>query len=170
MDIKAFFYEHPIFTLSEFLKWRSHQGIKSARSAHKAIQYYIASNKLKRLRKELYAVVPPNTKPDNYTVDPYLLAGKVADDAVLAYHTALELHGLAYSSFEQFTFITSHKIVPFEYNQQFFRAVVTKDKTAIEIEVINRQGVNIKITNISRTFVDVLDHIELSGGLEEVCR
>ena len=37
-------------------------------------------------------------------------------------------------------------------------------------EIINRQGLDIKITNISRTFVDVLDRIDLSGGLEEVCR
>ena len=31
------------------------------------------------------------------TVDPYLVAAKMTEDAVLAYHTALEFHGRAYS-------------------------------------------------------------------------
>lgn len=170
MDMSAFFYEHPIFTLEEFLEWRSNQGTKNKQSAYKAIQYYVTSDKLKRLRKGLYAVVPPNTTADHYTIDPYLLAGKIASDAVLAYHTALELHGIAYSVFEQFTFITTFKISPFEYDQQLFRPVVIKKPITIGIETVNRQGINIKITTISRTFVDVLDHIELSGGFEEVCR
>ena len=35
--------------------------------------------------------------PASMTVDPYLVAAKMTEDAVLAYHTALEFHGRANS-------------------------------------------------------------------------
>ena len=35
--------------------------------------------------------------PASMTVDPYLMAAKMTEDAVLAYHTALEFHGRANS-------------------------------------------------------------------------
>lgn len=37
-------------------------------------------------------------------------------------------------------------------------------------QIINREGVDIQITNLSRTYVDILDRIEQSGGWEEICR
>ena len=40
----------------------------------------------------------------------------------------------------------------------------------IGVEMINRQGITLRVTNAARTFVDVLDRIELCGGWEEVCR
>lgn len=35
---------------------------------------------------------------------------------------------------------------------------------------MNRSGVNIKVTSLARTIVDVLDRIDLAGGWEEVWR
>ncbi len=40
----------------------------------------------------------------------------------------------------------------------------------LSVEIINRQGLNIRLTSMARTFVDVLDRPELSGGWEEVYR
>ncbi len=119
-------------------------------------------------------MVPPSETVETVNVDPYLLAAKVSKDSILAYHTALELHGFAYSSFEQFTFLTAHKIKPFEFRHQWFQPVAIPTALAkqgvIEVETLNRQGLDIKITTVARTFVDVIDRIELCGGWEEVCR
>jgi predicted transcriptional regulator of viral defense system len=176
MKIEQFFYEHPVFTYHEFGEWKAKQNTIKDASLHMALQYYVKAGRLLRLRRELYAVVPPNSTPDDLRVDPYLLAAKVSQDSILAYHTALELHGAAYSSFEQFTFLTKSKIAAFEIAGQWYQpvkppTVLLKQKNiSFGIETINRQGLDIKITGIERTFVDVLDRIRLAGGLEEVCR
>lgn len=63
--------------------------------------------KLVRVRRGLYAVVPPGASAESYPVDPFLLASRMAKDAVQAYHTALEFHGEAYSVYEYFTLFIS---------------------------------------------------------------
>ena|SRR3990167_84946 len=106
----------------------------------------------------------------------YLIAAKSASDSVLAYHTALELYGVAYSTFGQLTYFTKKKNKLFEFQGQWFRAVAhplalkEKNQTLRFVQTINRQGLDIHITNPARTFVDVLDRVELCSGFEEVYR
>ncbi len=50
--------------------------------------------------------VPLGMKPETCPADPYLIAAKMTDDAVLAYHTALEFYGKAYSVFKQYQYLT----------------------------------------------------------------
>lgn len=173
MTIRKFLYTHSIFRFDEFKDWKLKQGSLKAASLHSSINYYISKGILKRLRRELFSVIPPNETSDTVSFDPYLIAGKVTSDCVLAYHTALELHGVAYSSFEQFTFLTSQKVKPFEIDGQWFQPVLIPNNAAIAnigIQDINRQGMTIKITNLSRTYVDIIDRPDLCGGWEEVCR
>lgn len=176
MNLKEFLYVHPIFRLEEYEKWKQVHGPLKKSSFHSSVNYCIETNKIKRLRRKLFGVVPPNETPETVTFDPYLIAAKVANDGVLAYHTALELHGAAYSSFEQFTFITSRKVKPFEIDFRWYQPVITpkelKDnhQESFGVQIIDRQGLEIKITNVARTFVDLIDRPDLSGGWEEVYR
>ena len=174
--IEKFFYEHPVFRFGELAHWKKNNASETETAVHQSLNYYLKTKRIIRIKKELYAVVPPNETPDSLSVDPYLIAGKSSDDSVLAYHTALELYGMAYSSFEQFYFMTQQKIKPFEFSHQYFQPaawpkVLRTEKTSgQEIKTINRQGINLRITSLERTVVDVLDRIELSGGWEEVLR
>lgn len=176
MKIEQFFYENPVFRFETFAEWKLMQGKIKSNSINTTLLYYVKAGRIKSIRRKLYAVVPPNQSSESVVVDPYLIAGKATDDAVLAYHTALELMGAAYSTFGQFTYLTKHKSKPFEFQGQWFQPVTVpaalqkKQKTSIGIDTIDRQGVALKITNRSRTFVDVVDRIELCGGWEEVSR
>lgn len=176
MNITKFFYEHPVFRLDELAKWKIGHGASNKLAIHALIQHYLKSGRLLRVRRELYAVIPPNVTVDSVSVDPYLIAGKVTSDSVVSFHTALELLGVAYSSFEQFTYVSARKTKPFEFQGQRFQPVVTplnlraNDDALFEVEMVNRQGVNINVTSLSRTFVDILSRVELSGGWEEVMR
>src|SRR3990167_11175133 len=156
--------------------WKTSQGEIKPASINTALRYYIKAGQIKLIRRELYAVIPPNQTPEDVTIDPYLVAAKATEDAVLGYHSALELIGAAYSTFGQFTYITTQKSRPFEFQGQWFQSVAVpsalqkKKKILSYIDTINRQNVLLKITNPARTFVDILDRIELCGGWEEVCR
>lgn len=176
MKVDAFFYTHPVFRYDEFVQWRAGQGVNNLRATRKALLYHTKTGRLLNIRRGIYAVVPPDVTPDQISIDPYLLAGKASKDSVLAYHTALELHGVAYSVFEQFNFLTSQKVKPFEFRGQLFQPVAFSlalkkiNEQGYGVEKLDRQGITIKITNFARTFVDVLDRIQLSGGWEEVIR
>jgi predicted transcriptional regulator of viral defense system len=177
VKIEAFFYSNPIFRYEEFAEFKKREGgVSSTRAVHKALHYYIKRGRLINVRRGIYGVVPPNIQAEQTVIDPYLLASKAADDSILAYHSALELHGSAYSVFEQFTFVTTYKIKPFEVQNRWFKPVtlpmVLKRSAQADfgIQNLDRQGVTIRITSPERTFVDVLDRVELSGGWEEVVR
>ncbi len=176
VSIEEFFYERPVFRHDEFARWKASKGGIKPASVNTALRYYVKTGQIKLIRRELYAVIPPNQSPENIMVDPYLIAAKATEDAVLGYHTVLELMGVAYSTFGQFTYITSQKSKPFEFQGQWFQPVThpaALQRARKELEGVNRinqQGVSIAITNSARTFVDVLDRIDLCGGWEEVCR
>lgn len=176
MKIEQFFFEHPVFRHEEFAHWKATYGHMQAHSLNSALQYYAKTGRIVSIRRKLYAVIPPNVSAEDLIVDPYLVAGNATQDAVLGYHTALELMGASYSTFGQFTYISEEKSKPFEYQDRWYQsaslpiALQREQKPFINIEVINRQGVNLRITSAERTFVDILDRIELCGGWEEVCR
>ncbi len=176
MLIKEFFYEHPVFRHEEFAYFKSMHGVTNPISVNTALTYYAKRGRLKSIRRKLYVVVPPNQSADSVLVDSYLVAGKVTEDAVIGYHSAMELLGVAYSSFNQLTYITHQKSKSFEFNGHWYQSVAVpvalqkRQASDIYIDIVNRQGVDIRVTNAARTFVDVLDRIELCGGWEEVYR
>lgn len=176
MTVERFFYEHPVFRHEEFVLFKSMMGTISPISIKAALAYYVKLGRIKIIRRKLYAVVPPNQSVDSVLIDPYLVAGKVTEDAVIGYHSALELLGVAYSSFGQLTYITQQKSKPFDFNGHWYQSVASplalqkKQAVDIHVDTINRQGVDIRVTNAARTFVDVLSRVELCGGWEEVYR
>jgi predicted transcriptional regulator of viral defense system len=176
MTIERFFYEHPVFRQEEFALFKLIHGESNSHAVKMALFYYVKQGRIKSIRRKLYAVVPPNQTVDTVLIDPYLVAGQVTEDAVIGYHSALELLGVAYSSFGQLTYITQQKSKPFEFDGHWYQSVAVHNAlqkiyaSDIYVNTVNRQGVDIKVTNAARTFVDVLDRVELCGGWEEVYR
>jgi len=176
MTVEQFFYEHPVFRHEEFALFKSTVGTINPISIKAALAYYVGLGRIKIIRRKLYAVVPLNQSVDSVLIDPYLVAGKVTEDAVIGYHSALELLGVAYSSFGQLTYITQQKSKSFDFNGHWYQSVSSpvalqkKQAVDIHVDTINRQGVDIRVTNAARTFVDVLSRVELCGGWEEVYR
>jgi len=176
MKVDRFFARHPVFTGEEFAAFRVAQGTNVARSAEALLAYHVKAGNLLRPRRGLYAVVPPGMSPDTAPVDPYLLATKTTDDAVLAYHTALEVHGAAYSPHERVLFATRHAIRPWSFRSVRFRpvrvpcALLQNDAVDTQVTTVDRAGLDAKVTTLERTLVDVLDRPDLGGGWEEIWR
>jgi predicted transcriptional regulator of viral defense system len=95
---------------------------------------------------------------------------------VLAYHTALEFHGAAYSVFHEIQCFTNKISQEKQINNHQFRfikypiALLRKECSTKYTSKFERQGMLIEVTSIERTVVDVLDRTELAGGIEEVWR
>ena len=110
-------------------------------------------------------------------LDAFLLAAKMTGDAVLAYHTALELHGVAYSMTQRLVYLTKHEDVKTTtFRSMTFRPVLVpkslreKGQEGFGVTTVDRSGLDVRVTTLERTLVDVLDRPALSGGWEEVWR
>ncbi len=173
---EAFFRRHPVFTGEELSEHLSSNGEAGERTQESLIAYHTRAGRLLRVRRGLFAVVPPGADPETYPVDPHLVASKLTRDSVLSHHTALEFHGRAYSVWQQITYSASRPVENMTFRSHVFRgtrfpeALRRLGKQHVEVLTRDRAGGSIWVTSLERTLVDVLDRPRLSGGWEEVWR
>ena len=174
MKLKQFFEMYPVFRYEEFASFMAKQGSAQPNTCRKLLSYHQKAGHLINIRKFLYAVKPMLNQ--EAWIDPYLIAAKAAPDSILGYHTALELHGIAYTTFNEFTYLTNRKRPAFTFESQGFRAItqpkslIVSAQTNFGIDVIIRSGIKIKLTCLERSIVDILDRPDLGGGWEEIWR
>jgi len=176
MKLDSFFASYPVFTtteLKEYLKsWKS----KAEKNYYLLLNYHLKQGRIIKICRSLYASVPANANPENFSPNLFLVAGKRTSDSILAYHTAQEYYGSAYSIHNVRTFITNRNIKPFEFRDIYYKPVkppttlLKKKKVDYGVKEIDIQGLKVRITCRERTFVDMLDRPDLSGSIEEVWR
>ncbi len=176
MKHEDFFRKHPVFTGEEMADYLSSCGEVGSRTKEALLAYHKKTGHVVSVRRGLYAVVPPGSNPVLYSVDPFLIAAKLTNDAVLSYHTALEFHGHAYSVHEHFVYTASRPLNPFTFRSHVFRGVRSPESLRranqenFGVVTINRSGMEVRVTSLERTMVDVLNRPDLSGGWEEIWR
>lgn len=176
MKLNDFFSQHPVFTLDELDRFLDARGTTNRLTRIALLAHHRKAGHIIPIRRGLYAVAARGVSPEVSPVDPFLIAGKVKADAILAYHTALEFHGRSYSSFNRFTYVSRKYIEPFSFRSYEFRCVQvpqplrSKGKETSGVIKAERQGLEIRVTNLERTLVDVLDRPDLSGSWEEIWR
>jgi len=176
LKLSDFFARHPVFTYEEFASFLDADGPRSVKTRDSLLAHHMKRGRILRVRRGLYASVPFGAIPETFPVDTFLLAGKMAEDAVLAYHTALEFHGKAHSVQERFVFLTSRAIRPVNFRGYEFRgvrfpnALVRKEQEFFAVDTAERAGLTVRVTSLERTLVDILDRPSLGGGWEEIWR
>ena len=129
-----------------------------------------------RIRRGLYAVVPPGANAGAVSPDPYLVATRLREDAVVAYHAALGFHGTAYSIWSRIAYLTASRVRSFNFRGQEYVGVQARSpcvSTRIS-GVVSWFGRTRAATRGSRvsssTLVDLLHSPEHGGGWEEIWR
>ncbi len=176
MKHEKFFRKHPVFTSKELDDHLSSVGTIGPRSRESLLNYHRKTGHVILIRRGLYAVIPPGSDPDSYPVDPFVVASKLTTDAVLSHHTALEVHGYSYSVREYLTYSASRPLSPVNFRSHVFRGVkfpqplCVAGKVDFSIVTVDRSGLEVRVTSLERTLVDVLDRPDLSGSWEEIWR
>ena len=127
------------------------------------------SGKLLHPQRGIYVVVPPTKiNEKSFQPDTYLIASKIQTPYYLGYHTALELHGCAYSAYnEAYVVVTPNKkFRGFEFKNIRYRPVFNSN-SQIGVKQINHKNQKIKVSTASRTFLDCIERPEYAGGWEE---
>jgi len=176
MKMNEFLSQHTVFTVDELDRFLSSIGSGNPNTRKSLLTYYRKKGRIVLVRRGLYATIPLGSDPESYPVDLYLVAGKTTTDAVISYHTALEFYGKAYSAFTRLLYTTTSKSLPFRFQSHEIRGVPVppslkrKGKEMFGVNTHNRSGVELRVTNFERTFVDVLNRPYLSGSWEEIWR
>ena len=176
MQISDFLAQTPVFTSEQFREFQSRHGSGNASTRKSLLAHYERRDRITRVRRGVYAVIPAGSTSENAPIDPYLVASRLAPDAVLAYHTALAFHGRAYSISQQFEFLTATAARPLRFRSWQFRpvsipkALRRANKEIFGVQEAERMGLPVHVTTLERTLVDVLDRPDLGGGWEEIWR
>lgn len=171
-----FFSNYPVFTSKEYAHFLEKEVRAGARTQEALLSYHIKAGNLIRIRRGLYAVVPQGASPESYMVDPYLVAAKLVDDAVIGYHSALAFYGKSYSVTHQFCVLTHSRSASIPFRDDVFQLVLfpkslrEKNLQLCEVKTILHRGCQLRVTGFERTLVDMLDRPDLSGGWEEIWR
>ena len=165
-----------VVTTEELAAWSRENLGKDYRYLYiKYIRRLLAQGKLVRVARGIYAAINvySETFLDNPRILPnkYLVASKLRDDYYLAYHTALELHGCAYSvTNDSYVAVTERgKFRPFSHDLLRFMCVVSRD-VSTEVMVRRVAGHDVRVSSPSRTFVECVRRPDICGGLEEVLK
>lgn len=176
MRSAEFFATHPVFTHEEYLVAHGAGRDRSPRTADSLLTRHAAAGKVLHVRRGLYAAVPAGAAPDTFQVDPFLLATKLASDAAVAYHAALQFRGKVYSVWHRFAVLTRSHVRPLRF--QGSELIGVRPPRALDglpdlgggVVAEPHAGGTVRVTTFERTLVDLLDAPDLGGGWEEVWR
>ena len=176
MRLNQFFSNHSVFTLEDLDNYLCNHGSENPNTRKALLAYHKKKGRIISIRRGLYAVVPLGSSHKSFTADPFLITAKMTKDSVLAYHTALEFKGKAYSVFNRLYYFSKQKSVPLSYHSHEIKQVaipnelLQKQSEMIGVESQERKGVDVRVTTFERTLVDMLDRPELTGSWEEIWR
>lgn len=168
---EEFFRTRSVFTLTEFRTGVGRSAV--AATVRGVLKYHLRRGRLKLLEKGVYATVPAGLTSARFVPDAFLVARALREDAVLAYHSALELLGLAHSTYRDAFYLTARRRKDLRLGSSRLRALLhpkplrDKGEEGYGVEVCERQGVKLRVTGPERTLVDCLAVPRYAGGLEE---
>ena len=174
MKPAEFLYTHALFSREELVAAMQQSGLTAPATLTKHLQTWRRNGRLQVVRRGVYLRLAARQSAADVSVDPLALASRLAPDAALAYHTALEALGYAQSAFERLYFVTWTKTRPLRFQDRDYvpvrpRAALRRANKLFVVR-LERAGVEVRATSLERTMVDVLDRPDLAGGMEEVWR
>lgn len=167
-----FFAGHPVFSLDEAAAALMPEG-KRLRVVER-LKHHLRTGRLKRVTREIYAVVPPSLSQEGFHPDPFLVASAMYPDGVFSHHSALELLGAAHSLWNQCTLYVNRRRRPLVLEDATLRfldlppSMKGDSFKQVGIRRIERQGKRLEVTGPERTLVEGFSRPSLAGGLEEL--
>lgn len=162
-----FFSDMPVFDRAQYARAVGRQpGDKVVTSM---LNQHMKAGNIRRVARGVFASVPKHATPESWSVDRYLAASRLRPGGVVGYHSALELHGYAYSEGYEVQVIAAGK--PGRLQTSDFTCRFVKPAVALEPEAIakvDRLGMDVAVTTLERTVADLFDRPDLAGGADEL--
>jgi len=160
----------PVFRRDEFAEAVGRR--PGDRAITELLKYHLRAGNIRRISRGVFASVPKGIRPAPTTVDRFLAASRLRPGAVIAYQSALELHGCPMIQGTEIQLIASGEpgcIGMSDFACRFIRPP-SRYSLSGGVTTFERQGVSVNATTLERTLVDLFDRYDLAGGAEGLFR
>jgi predicted transcriptional regulator of viral defense system len=166
----TFFSTTPVFGRIEFAKAFGRRS--GDRAVTELLKYHLRVGNVRRIARGVFASVPKGTRPGTGTVDRFLAASRLRIGAVVAYRSALELHGCAITPTNEVQLIAPGEPGLVETSDFACRFVSrpSHHSAGDGMTTVDRQSLPVNVTTLERTLVDLFDRYDLAGGAEDLFR
>jgi predicted transcriptional regulator of viral defense system len=157
----AFFSATPLFRRDEFAAAVGRQ--TDDRAITDLLKYHLRAGNIRRIARGVFASVPAAQ-----TLDRFLAASRLRMGAVIAYRSALELHGYTPPPTEmnEVQLIARGEPGLVETADFACRFISPPSHHSLSdgLTAVSRQGLPVSVTKLERTLVDMFDRYDLAGG------
>lgn len=140
----------------------------NSRSLHTVLQRLLSQGRIRRLARGLYSGLLARVEVDRYNVP-----RKLRPDAVVAFHSALEYHGLANQTFQTVYYLSVKPRAAVVVANVRFQRVAPPARLLklgkVDFET-KQESSRVVVTRRERSVVDCLASLDYSGGLDELDR
>jgi len=157
------FYEQRVFDFEDVN--RRYKGKNTVGSLRIMLHNGKTNGYIGSIKRGLYYIIPQDFSKENYVVDKYLIASKVSPTGILAYHSALELHGAAQSFFNRVFILSDQRITNFNFQKTFFIGI--RGDSSFGRTTVLREGISVHVADKERALIDGIDRLKYVGGIEE---
>ena len=163
-----FFSANPVFRRPEYAAAVGRQPEDKVVTA--MLAQHLQAGNIRRIARGVFASVPKHADAATWSIDRFLAASRLRLGGTIAYHSALELHGYAYTEGHDVQVIAKGEPGLFEAAGFACRFVRPPRGFAPPdgVTVVDRLGQVVRVTTIERTIADLFDRYDLAGGAEEL--
>lgn len=163
-----FFSANPVFRRTEYaaaVGRRPQDRVVTAMLAQ-----HLRAGNIRRVARGVFASVPKHADAATWSVDRFLAASRLRHGGTIAYHSALELQGYAYTDGPHVQVVAQGEPGTFEAAGFTCRFVTPPRGFAPPdgVMAVDRLGQEVGVTTIERTIADLFDRYDLAGGAEEL--
>lgn len=158
MDILPFLHQKLLFSPADV-----EQQVGNLRSAKTFLSRYQRQRYISKVRRGLYCV--NNLASGQPEANKYQVASAVTPTSFVAYHTAMEYHGLAHQVYYDVAVGSEQAFNSFDFDGQHFACHHLFAHFGIDTPIVDS---HVRVTSVERTVVECIDRIDLCGGWEEL--
>ena len=175
MDHEKFLAVEPVFTSSELVAYLADHGESDPFHAARCLEEgWLGEGRVVVVRSGLFAVVGEGRDPERFQPMPDLVATKMAADAVVSHHSALDFWGVSYSLWFDAVYSATEPVPPLAFRAMCYRGVRFPqrliDSGNQHFGVVTRTYADgtVRVTSMERTLVDVLADPDYGGSWDEI--
>ena len=162
----------PVFRRDEFAAAFGRQA--GDRAVTELLKYHLRAGNVRRIARGLFARIPKGGPPAADSADKFLAASRLRLGAIIAYRSALELHGYCQeaAAMSEVQLIAPGEPGVIATADFACRLVSLPNGHSLGdgVTTIERQGLAVRLTTLEQTLVDLFDRYSLAGGAEDLFR
>ena len=177
MAYETFLDREPVFTGSDLAAYLGRRGVADPRSAARRLgEQWRMAGRVVEVRPDVFAVVPDGLPADRNQPWPYLVAVKLAPDAVLSHRTAVDFRGYSYTMWYEYVYSATRPVPETGYGVVWYTgtrhpaALVERGIPHFGVVEKDYAGGTVRVTTMDRTLVDVMAAPQHGGTWDEIWR